>query len=107
MEMRGIVKRFPGVLANDRVDFDVRSGEIHALLGENGDVYKRQGVTHSHFLGFGRHDALYPYDCGAGSDGAAGSATSGPDKTVLARWLIVLSRLPRFSQTFRVSGPNA
>ena len=36
LEMRAIVKRFPGVLANDRVDFDVRSGEIHGLLGENG-----------------------------------------------------------------------
>jgi ABC-type uncharacterized transport system ATPase subunit len=36
VEMRGITKRFPGVLANDRVDFDVASGEIHALLGENG-----------------------------------------------------------------------
>jgi ABC-type uncharacterized transport system ATPase subunit len=36
VEMRGIVKRFPGVLANDRVDFDLRAGEIHALLGENG-----------------------------------------------------------------------
>jgi simple sugar transport system ATP-binding protein len=36
LELRGIVKRFPGVLANDRVDFDVRAGEIHALLGENG-----------------------------------------------------------------------
>src|SRR3970040_940238 len=36
VEMRGIVKRFPGVLANDRVDFDLRQGEIHALLGENG-----------------------------------------------------------------------
>ncbi len=35
-EMRGIVKRFPGVLANDQVDFAVREGEIHALLGENG-----------------------------------------------------------------------
>ncbi len=35
-EMRGVTKRFPGVLANDRVDFDVKSGEIHALLGENG-----------------------------------------------------------------------
>jgi simple sugar transport system ATP-binding protein len=34
--MRGIVKRFPGVLANDHVNFDVRAGEIHALLGENG-----------------------------------------------------------------------
>src|SRR3970040_2313553 len=36
LEMRGIVKRFPGVLANDGVDFDVRAGEVHALLGENG-----------------------------------------------------------------------
>ena len=35
LEMRRITKRFPGVLANDRVDFDVRSGEVHALLGEN------------------------------------------------------------------------
>src|SRR5512138_1830873 len=34
--MKGIVKRFPGVLANDHVDFDLRAGEIHALLGENG-----------------------------------------------------------------------
>lgn len=36
IELRGIVKRFPGVLACDRVDFEVRAGEIHALLGENG-----------------------------------------------------------------------
>lgn len=36
VEMRQIVKRFPGVLANDRVDFNVRAGEVHALLGENG-----------------------------------------------------------------------
>jgi len=36
VEMRGIVKKFPGVLANDRVDFELRVGEIHALLGENG-----------------------------------------------------------------------
>lgn len=34
--MRSIVKRFPGVLANDHVDFEARAGEIHALLGENG-----------------------------------------------------------------------
>ena len=36
VEMRGIVKRFPGVLANDHVDFELKEGEIHALLGENG-----------------------------------------------------------------------
>jgi len=36
VSMMGIVKRFPGVLANDQVDFDLRLGEVHALLGENG-----------------------------------------------------------------------
>jgi simple sugar transport system ATP-binding protein len=36
MEMRGITKRFPGVLANDHIQFDVHTGEVHALLGENG-----------------------------------------------------------------------
>ncbi|MFZ5597743.1 MAG: ABC transporter ATP-binding protein [Bacillota bacterium] len=36
VEMRGITKKFPGVLANDNVDFSVKPGEIHALLGENG-----------------------------------------------------------------------
>ena len=36
LEVRGVSKRFPGVLANDRVDFAVAPGEIHALLGENG-----------------------------------------------------------------------
>src|SRR6266568_653413 len=36
VEMRGITKRFPGVVANDLVDLDIRQGEVHALLGENG-----------------------------------------------------------------------
>lgn len=36
VEMRGITKRFPGIIANDRVSFAVEKGEIHALLGENG-----------------------------------------------------------------------
>jgi len=36
LEMRGITKRFPGVLASDDVDFDVYPGEVHTLLGENG-----------------------------------------------------------------------
>ena len=34
--MRGITKRFPGVLANDAVEFEAAAGEVHALLGENG-----------------------------------------------------------------------
>jgi ABC-type uncharacterized transport system ATPase subunit len=36
LELRGITKHFPGVLANDHIDFDLRRGEVHALLGENG-----------------------------------------------------------------------
>jgi len=36
VQMVGITKRFPGVLANDHVDLDVKAGQIHALLGENG-----------------------------------------------------------------------
>ena len=36
LQLNGITKRFPGVLANDDVHFDVVAGEIHALLGENG-----------------------------------------------------------------------
>ncbi len=36
LDVRNITKRFPGVLANDHVNFNLRKGEIHALLGENG-----------------------------------------------------------------------
>ncbi|MDP4159586.1 MAG: ABC transporter ATP-binding protein [Bacillota bacterium] len=36
IQLQGIVKKFPGVLANDHVDLDICSGEIHAILGENG-----------------------------------------------------------------------
>ncbi len=36
MELRAITKRFGDLVANDRVDLDVRRGEVHALLGENG-----------------------------------------------------------------------
>ena len=36
LEMRGISKYFPGIKALDHVDFTMRSGEVHALIGENG-----------------------------------------------------------------------
>ncbi len=34
--MRHVTKRFPGIVANDDIGFDLREGEVHALLGENG-----------------------------------------------------------------------
>ena len=36
LEMRGICKNFPGVKALENVDFSLKKGEIHALMGENG-----------------------------------------------------------------------
>jgi simple sugar transport system ATP-binding protein len=36
LEARGITKKFPGVVANDQVDFEIKAGEVHAILGENG-----------------------------------------------------------------------
>ncbi len=36
LEARGVTKRFPGVLANDNINFEIKAGEIHAVLGENG-----------------------------------------------------------------------
>jgi simple sugar transport system ATP-binding protein len=36
LEARGITKRFPGVVANDKIDLEIKAGEIHAVLGENG-----------------------------------------------------------------------
>ena len=36
LELRDITKAFPGVLANDHIDFSLEEGEVHALLGENG-----------------------------------------------------------------------
>lgn len=36
LEMRGIVKQYPGVLALDKVSIDLKSGEVHCIIGENG-----------------------------------------------------------------------
>ena len=55
LELRGITKWFPGVLANDAIDMTVRSGEIHAVVGENG-----AGKTTLMSILFG----LFPADAG-------------------------------------------
>lgn len=36
VEMKGVVKKFPGVTALNNISFNIRSGEVHVLLGENG-----------------------------------------------------------------------
>ncbi len=36
LEMKGIIKKFPGVIANDKIDFNLKKGETHSILGENG-----------------------------------------------------------------------
>jgi ABC-type uncharacterized transport system ATPase subunit len=63
LEIRNVTKRFPGVLANDNVSFNLRKGEIHALLGENGAgkstlmnvVYGLYAPDEGEFLIDGKH----------------------------------------------------
>jgi simple sugar transport system ATP-binding protein len=67
VEMKAITKKFPGVIANNQVDFDLKKGEVHALLGENGagkstlmnvlaGLYKAEGgttIVHGKQVSFG------------------------------------------------------
>ena len=53
IEMLHITKRFPGIVANDDITLQLRKGEIHALLGENG---AGKSTTIRHLMGFSRPD---------------------------------------------------
>ena len=46
VELRGIGKRFPGVIANYDVDLNVRAGTIHAIVGENGEKEHAAACMH-------------------------------------------------------------
>ncbi|MEJ6785576.1 sugar ABC transporter ATP-binding protein [Aminobacter sp. Piv2-1] len=66
IEMRGIMKRFPGVIALSSVDFDLRAGEVHVLFGENG---AGKSTLINVIAGTHRHDAgTYAYNGGSLTD---------------------------------------
>jgi len=94
--MRGIVKRFPGVVANDGITLEVRQGEIHALLGENG-----AGKSTLMNILFGLHSA----DEGEIRLNGQPAAFSGPREAVHAGLGMVHQHfmlIPRFTVTENV-----
>ena len=85
IELRDIVKRFPGVVANDGVNVAVRAGTIHALIGENGAgkstvmkiLYGAQRPDEGHHRGQRRREVLPVAEgCNRASASAWCSSTS-------------------------------
>ncbi len=62
LEMRGITKDFPGVRALDNVDFKVRRGEIHCLVGENGSGKSTMMKILSGFYPYGEYEGTIIFD---------------------------------------------
>ncbi|MFD9940069.1 ATP-binding cassette domain-containing protein, partial [Nonomuraea sp. NPDC059022] len=96
MRVTGLVKRFPGVVALDGVDLDIRAGEIHALVGENGagksTLVKALAGIHTPDGGSMTLDGR-PYRPGSAADGLAAGISVVHQELALLPYLTVAENL--------------
>ena len=96
MTVTGLVKRFPGVMALDGVDLDIRAGEIHALVGENGagksTLVKALAGIHAPDGGTMTFDGA-PYTPASAADGLAAGISVVHQELALLPYLTVAENL--------------